>query len=138
LRCGHVIFLVDPDPDGGHIAVLFLAAIYRLLPTMFKEGRVWCVDAPLYSVVHKGKVYGGMTFEECREQAPKEVKDKEIVRIKGWGEVDETFLEPIAFDPKQRRLIKINPFENAEQAQWFRGVVAEDAVYRRKLLGLSD
>lgn len=138
LRVAHTIFLVDPDPDGGHIAVLFLAAIYRLLPDLLREGRVWCVHAPLYAVVHKGKLYGGDTFQECRAAAPKEVKDKDITRIKGWGEVDETFLEPIAFDPAVRKLIRINPFENAEQAKFFRGVVAEDAVYRRRLLGLED
>lgn len=138
LRTANIIFLVDPDPDGGHIAVLFLAAIYRLLPNLFKEGRVWCVKAPLYAVIHDGKLYGGMTFDECRAVAPKAVKDKNIVRIKGWGEVDETFLEPIAFDPKFRQLIRINPFENHEQELWFRGVVAEDAVYRRRLLGLED
>ena len=138
LRTANIIFLVDPDPDGGHIAVLFLAAIYRLLPNLFKEGRVWCVEAPLYAALHEGKLYGGMTFEECRAKAPKAVKDKNIVRIKGWGEVDETYLEPIAFDPKVRKLIRINPFENVEQEKFFRGVVAEDAVYRRRLLGLAD
>lgn len=138
LRTGNIIFLVDPDPDGGHIAVLFLAAIYRLLPDLFREGRVWCVKAPLYAVLHDGKLYGGMTFDECRKAAPKAVKDKEIVRIKGWGEVDETFLEPIAFSPEHRNLIRINPFASHEQELWFRGVVAEDAVYRRRLLGLED
>lgn len=138
LRTANVIFLVDPDPDGGHIAVLFLAAIYRLLPDLFKEGRVWCVKAPLYAVLHNGQLYGGMTFDECRSAAPKAVKDKDIVRIKGWGEVDETFLEPIAFSPEYRNLIRINPFESHEQELWFRGVVAEDAVYRRRLLGLED
>lgn len=138
LRVGKVVLLVDSDADGGHIAVLYLAAIYRLLPDMFKKGMVYCVNPVLYAVVHDKKLYGGMTFQECRDKAPKAVKDSQIVRIKGWGEVDETFLEPIAFDPKQRQLIKINPFASAEQERWFRGVVAEDAAYRRRLLGLED
>lgn len=138
LRVGNVIFLTDSDPDGGHIAVLFLTVLYRLIPDLFKEGRVWCVDAPLYAVLHNGELFGGMTFDECRAAAPKAVKDKDIVRIKGWGEVDETFLEPIAFNPKTRKMIQINPFKNPEQEQFFRGIVAEDASYRRKLLGLED
>lgn len=138
LRTANVILLVDPDPDGGHIAVLYLAAIYRLLPNLFKEGRVWCIEAPLYAVVHKDKLYGGMTFEEARAKAPSAVKDKDIVRIKGWGEVDETYLEPIAFNPGTRKMIRINPFANHDQERFFRGVVAEDAVYRRRLLGLEN
>lgn len=138
LRTANVILLVDPDPDGSHIAVLYLAAIYRLLPDMFKEGRVWCVQAPLYAAIRDNELYGGMTFAECRKAAPAKIKDREIVRIKGWGEVDETFLEPIAFSPVTRKLIRINPFENAEQERFFRGVVGENAMYRRQLLGLEN
>lgn len=138
LRVAHLILLVDPDPDGGHIAVLFLAAIYRLMPDLFKEGRVWCVKSPLFASLVNGKVYGGMTFEECRARSPKSVKDKDIVRIKGWGEVSAEWLDPIAFNPATRELIRINPFESAEQAKLFRGIVAEDAMYRRQLLGLEN
>lgn len=138
LRIGNLLFLMDADPDGSHIVTLFLAVIYRLLPDLMREGRVWVVDAPLYNVMHKGKHYGGMTFEECRAIAPAAVKNNEIVRAKGWGEVNPDVLRAIAFDPKTRRLIRINPFANVEQERFFRGVVAEDAVYRRRLLGLNE
>ena len=138
LRVANVVFLVDPDPDGGHIAVLFMAALFRLLPDLFKEGRVWCVQAPLFAALHDKKIYGGMTFQECRAAAPKSVKDGQIVRIKGWGEVNETYVGPIAFEPTQRKLIRIDAFAHAEQERFFRGVVAEDAVHRRRLLGLED
>jgi len=138
LRIGNLLFLMDADPDGSHIVTLFLAVIYRLLPDLMKEGRVWVVDAPLYNVMHKGKHYGGMTFEECRAIAPAAVKNSEIVRAKGWGEVNPDVLRAIAFDPNTRRLIRINPFANVEQERFFRGVVAEDAVYRRRLLGLNE
>lgn len=138
LRVGNVLFLMDADPDGSHIVTLFLAVIYRLLPDLMREGRVWVVDSPLYNVMHKGKHYGGMTFEECRAKAPAAVKNSEITRAKGWGEVSPDVLRAIAFDPSTRRLIRINPFENVEQERFFRGVVAEDAVYRRRLLGLEE
>lgn len=138
LRVANIIFLVDPDPDGGHIAVLFMAALWRLMPDLFRQGRVWCVQAPLYAALHNEKIYGGMTFDECRALAPKSVKNQEIVRIKGWGEVDETYVGPIAFDPKQRKLICVEAFSTVEHEKFFRGVVAEDAVHRRRLLGLED
>ncbi|MEG0374171.1 MAG: hypothetical protein RR672_00940 [Raoultibacter sp.] len=138
LRIGNLLFLMDADPDGFHIATLFLGVIYRLLPDLMKEGRVWIVDAPLYNVMHKGIHYGGMSFDECRAKAPAAVKDKEIVRAKGWGEVEPEVLEAIAFNPKTRRLIRVNPFTSVEQERFFRGVLAEDAVHRRRLLGLED
>ncbi len=137
LRVGNLLLLMDADADGFHIATLFLGVIYRLLPDMLREGRVWIIDAPLYNVVHKGKHYGGMSFEECREKAPSSVKDKDIVRAKGWGEVEPDVLEAIAFDPKTRHVIRVNPFASVEQERFFRGVVAEDAVHRRRLLGLE-
>lgn len=138
LRIGNLMFLMDADPDGFHIATLFLGVIYRLLPDLMKEGRVWIIDSTLYNVIYKGVNYGGMTFEECRALAPAAVKDRDIVRAKGWGEVEPATLEAIAFNPKTRRLIRINPFENVEQERFFRGVLAEDAVHRRRLLGLED
>jgi len=138
LRVRNLILLVDPDPDGGHIAVLFLAAIYRLLPDLLRQNRVWAVQSPpLYATLHKGVVYGGATMDECLKAAPKGTTSRQVVRIKGWGEVDETWLGPIAFDPAHRRLVSINPFENPEQEKYFRGVVAEDAQLRRQLLGLE-
>ncbi|AFH14678.1 DNA topoisomerase II large subunit [Pseudomonas phage Lu11] len=139
LRVANVFFLVDPDPDGFHIAVLYLAAIYRLMPQLYHEGRVFCVQAPLYAALDsKGTLYGGMTFDECRSAAPKSVKDQDIVRIKGWGEVGPEYIGPIAFDKRYRKLIRINPFESVADEQHFRAVVSEDAVNRRRLLGLND
>ena len=138
LRVANVIFLVDPDPDGGHIAVLFMAALWRLMPDLFRQGRVWCVQAPLFAALHGGKIYGGMNFMECRVITPKSVKDKDIVRIKGWGEVNEDYVGPIAFDPKQCKLIRVDVLATVEHEKFFRGVVAEDAVHRRRLLGLED
>lgn len=138
LRVGNIIFLADADPDGYHINVLFLAVIYRLLPDLMREGRVWVVDAPLYVAMHKGKLYGGNTFELARADAPSAVKDNDIIRAKGWGEVNEDVLEAIAFNPKTRRLIQINPFASVEAERMFRGIVAEDAVNRRRLLGLEE
>lgn len=138
LRVGNILFLSDADPDGRHINVLFLAVIYRLLPDLMRQGRVWVVNAPLYNALHDGKHYGGATFEECRAAAPSVIKDKDIVRAKGWGEVNSDIIEAIACNPTTRRLYQINPFLSKEHERFFRGVVADDAVYRRRLLGLND
>lgn len=139
LRIGNLLMLADADPDGSHINVLFLAVIYRLMPDLMKQGRVWVVNAPLYNVIDsKGNHYGGNTFEECRKAAPSTVKDKEIVRVKGWGEASPDMIEAVACNPKTRRLIQINPFASKEHERFFRAVVGDDAIYRRRLLGLEE
>jgi len=137
LRVNNVIFLVDPDPDGGHIAVLFLSAIYVLMPDLFKQGRVWCVDSPLYAAVKAGKLYRGDTFEQCKAHGKGKIKDTEIGRIKGWGEVSEAYVEPIAFDPAKRKLIRIDPFQSPQHCEYFTALVSGNAVYRRRLLGIE-
>src|SRR5690606_19031924 len=107
-------------------------------PDLLKQKRVWAVQAPLFASLQKGVVYGGMTLDECLKNSPKGTTAKQVVRIKGWGEVDEKWLGPIAFDPEHRKLICINPYENAEQEKYFSGVVGEDEQLRRQLLGLEQ
>lgn len=139
LRIGKVICLADKDEDGNQISVLMLTLIYRLFPDLFREGRVYVVDSYLYMALDKnGKLYGGNTFVECRIAAPASVKDKDIVRVKGWGEVDSRYMRPMAFDPAQRKLIQINPFASEAQRRLFHEIVAEGAEHRRKLLGLEE
>lgn len=139
LRVGNILMLADADPDGAHINVLFLAVIYRLLPDLMKQGRVWVVNAPLYNAIGSdGKHYGGNTFEECRAKAPSSVKDKEIVRVKGWGEASPEMIDAVACNPATRHLIQINPFVSKEHERFFVSVVGDDAVHRRRLLGLED
>ena len=114
---------------------LLLAVVYRLMPELMAEGRILIVNSPLYSAIYKGQVYGGSTFAECRAAAPAQVKH--IVRAKGWGEVDEDVMHEIAFNPKNRKLYRINPFASPESEVKFRQIVSESAEARRILLGLE-
>lgn len=135
LRCKAVFFLADADPDGKHINALLLAVIYRLMPDLFREGRVLIVDSPLYSAIHKGIVYGGNTYAECRAACPAGVK--QIIRAKGWGEVEPEPMYEIAFNPKNRKLFRINPFSSANSERTFREIISESPEARRILLGLN-
>ena len=130
-----MFFLADADPDGKHINALLLAVIYRLMPDLFREGRVLIVDSPLYSAIHKGIVYGGNTYAECRAACPAGVK--QIIRAKGWGEVEPEPMYEIAFNPKNRKLFRINPFSSANSERTFREIISESPEARRILLGLN-
>ena len=50
LRYGKVIILADADSDGNHIATLLLTFIYRHLPQLIKNGRVFLAQPPLYRI----------------------------------------------------------------------------------------
>src|SRR5712691_9065605 len=50
LRYGKVIILADADSDGNHIATLLLTFIYRHLPQLISNGKVFLAQPPLYRI----------------------------------------------------------------------------------------
>ena len=50
LRYGKLIILADADSDGNHIATLLLTFIYRHIPQLIKEGKVFLAQPPLYRI----------------------------------------------------------------------------------------
>ena len=50
LRYGKVIILADADSDGNHIATLLLTFIYRHLPQLIANGKVFLAQPPLYRI----------------------------------------------------------------------------------------
>ena len=57
LRWNKVIICTDADVDGFQIRTLILTMIYRLVPTLIREGYVYIAESPLYEIECKGKTY---------------------------------------------------------------------------------
>ena len=55
LRWNKVIICTDADVDGFQIRTLILTMLYRLAPTLIREGYVYIAESPLYEIVSKGK-----------------------------------------------------------------------------------
>lgn len=53
LRWSKVIICTDADVDGYQIRTLILTMIYRLMPTLIKEGKVFIAESPLYEITCK-------------------------------------------------------------------------------------
>lgn len=132
LRWNKIIFCTDADVDGFHIRTLLLTMIYRLAPTLIKEGKVFIAESPLYEINTKDKVYFAYTEAE-KEQFIKEIGSKKftIQRSKGLGENEPDMMSLTTMNPSTRRLIKVMPDDAAKTAEMFDVLLGDNLAVRR-------
>lgn len=135
LRVNKLFLLPDADVDGSHIAVLLMTLLYKLMPSLFDEGRVHVVDAPLFSAFYKNKRYFGDTHQDVAKQLPKGAPSGIIMRAKGWGEIGHEMLAHVAFNPETRKTIQVKAIQGKD-AVHFERLVGNDSQARKELLGL--
>ena len=87
LRWSKVVICTDADVDGYHIRTLILTMLYRLVPTLIREGYVYIAESPLYEINSKGKTWFAYSDREKAEivESLKGAKAT-ISRSKGLGE----------------------------------------------------
>lgn len=110
LRWSKVIICTDADVDGYQIRTLILTMIYRLMPTLIKEGKVFIAESPLYEITCKDETWFCYTEKE-KQDALLEIGDRKytIQRSKGLGENEPGMMWLTTMNPKTRRLIKVEP-----------------------------
>ena len=115
LRWNKVIICTDADVDGFQIRTLILTMIYRLMPTLIKEGKVFIAESPLYEINCKDDTYFCYTEKE-KAQVLEEIGDKKytVQRSKGLGENEPEMMWLTTMNPKTRRLIKVEPDNSPE------------------------
>lgn len=115
LRWNKVIICTDADVDGFQIRTLILTMIYRLMPTLIKEGKVFIAESPLYEISTKDETWFCYTERE-KTEALDQIGDKKytVQRSKGLGENEPEMMWMTTMNPKTRRLIKVEPDYNPE------------------------
>ena len=110
LRYHKVIVLADADSDGNHIATLLLTFLYRQMPKLIDQGRVFLAQPPLYRI-DLGKETFWALDEADRDRIVKSRdpngKGPEITRFKGLGEMMPRVLWDTTMNPDTRRLLKV-------------------------------
>ncbi len=109
LRYGRVIILADADSDGHHIATLLLTFIYRHMPQLIREGKVYLAQPPLYRI-DVGRDTHWALDEAHKASILKRVDGRakpEITRFKGLGEMMPKVLWDTTLNPKTRRLLRV-------------------------------
>ena len=86
LRYNKVIIATDADVDGMHIRLLMLTFFLQFFPDLVKKGHVYILQTPLFRVKDKNNIIYCYSEEE-RQKALNKIKNPEITRFKGLGEI---------------------------------------------------
>ncbi len=135
LRWNKVIICTDADVDGFHIRTLILTMIYRLMPTLINEGKVFIAETPLYEIGTKD-----MTYFAYDEKEKADILDKigdgkyTIQRSKGLGENQPDMMNLTTMNPETRRLIKVMPQDAERTSQMFDLLLGDDLAGRKDFI----
>jgi DNA topoisomerase IV B subunit len=109
LRYQRIVLLADADSDGHHITTLLLTFLYRHLPELIRNGRVFVALPPLYRVDIGQQTYWAADDAD-RDKILRDAKGNakpEITRFKGLGEMMPKVLWETTLNPKTRRLLRV-------------------------------
>ena len=110
LRWNKIMICTDADVDGFQIRTLILTMIYRLMPKLIEEGKVYIAESPLYEVTCKDQTYFAYNEIEM-DEIKAELGDSKytVQRSKGLGENEADMMSLTTMNPATRRLIKVTP-----------------------------
>ncbi len=135
LRWNKIMICTDADVDGFHIRTLILTMIYRLMPKLIEEGKVFIAESPLYEVTCKDQTYFAYNEIEM-DEIRKEIGDKKytVQRSKGLGENEAEMMSLTTMNPATRRLIKVTPSEAAATSEMFDLLLGDNLEDRREYI----
>jgi DNA gyrase subunit B/topoisomerase-4 subunit B len=137
LRYGKVIILADADSDGHHIATLLLTFLYRHLPQLIDNGRVFLAQPPLYRI-DIGKDTHWALDDAHRDRIIKQHGNgrshPDITRFKGLGEMMPKVLWETTLNPKTRRLLRVEIADQIVTDRVINELMGKDASARFRFI----
>ena len=132
LRWSKIIICTDADVDGYQIRTLILTMLYRLVPTLIREGFVYIAESPLFEITCKEKTWFAYNEQE-KTDILKSLEGKKVTlqRSKGLGENEPEMMWMTTMNPATRRLIKVMP-EDAERTAVYFDMLLGDNLQARK------
>ena len=137
LRWNKVIICTDADVDGFHIRTLILAMIFRLMPTLIKEGKVFIAESPLFEITYRNKgeektmfAYNEKEKADILQKYPAEKCT--LQRSKGLGENEPEMMWETTMNPVTRRLIKVVPGDEQATMETFELLLGDNLAGRKE------
>ena len=136
LRWSKVVICTDGDVDGFQIRTLILTMLYRLCPTLIREGYVYIAETPLFEITYKEKNAEKTWFAYSEKEKADIVRQLEgkkftVQRSKGLGENDPEMMWLTTMNPETRRLVRVLPDEAEETARVFDLLLGDNLAGRK-------
>jgi topoisomerase-4 subunit B len=121
LRYNRVVIATDADVDGMHIRNLLLTYFLRFFEELVSSGHVFILDTPIFRVRNKKETIYCYSETE-RDAALKKLKNNEVTRFKGLGEISpKEFKQFISNDDHLRRVTVGSMSDVKEALDFFMG-----------------
>lgn len=134
LQWDKIIICTDADVDGFQIRTLILAMLYRLVPTLIEEGKVYIAESPLFEITAKDMTFFAYSEKE-KTAIVNTLKGKfTIQRSKGLGENEPDMMWRTTMNPESRRLIKVMPNDAAITEQVFDMLLGDNLQGRKNFI----
>lgn len=135
LRWNKILICTDADVDGFQIRTLILTMIYRLMPKLIEEGKVYIDESPLYEVTCKDQTYFAYNEVEM-DKIKEEIGNQKytVQRSKGLGENEAEMMSLTTMNPATRRLILVTPDEVEKTSQMFDLLLGDNLDGRKQYI----
>ena len=135
LRWNKILICTDADVDGSQTRTLVLTMIYRLMPQLIEQGKVYIDESPLYEVTCKDQTYFAYNEVEM-DDIKKQIGDQKytVQRSKGLGENEADMMSLTTMNPATRRLILVTPDEAEKTSEIFDLLLGDNLDGRKQYI----
>ncbi len=128
-----IIICTDADVDGFQIRTLILTMLYRLVPTLIKEKKVFIAESPLFEITSGKKTYFAYSEAE-KNKITKNMPKFTLQRSKGLGENEPDMMWQTTMNPETRRLILVEEEEYLKTNEMFETLLGDNIDGRKDFI----
>jgi DNA gyrase subunit B len=134
LRYGKIVISTDSDFDGESIQVLLLTMIYRLMPELLKQEKIYIAQTPKYVIKYKDEKHYAFTDNE-KDEIVKSINGKVHVNyLKGLGELNSIDMYNTALNVETRKMVKVTIGNVEEMIKKFEIWMSDEVPPRKQFI----
>ncbi|MEG1559880.1 MAG: DNA topoisomerase subunit B [Clostridia bacterium] len=133
LKYDKIIILSDADQDGAHIRAILLTFFYRYMKELITSGHVYIGLPPLYKVQRGKDITYAYSDNELLTYT-KGIKNYDLQRYKGLGEMNPSQLWETTMNPENRSLIQVTIEDAADVEQMVTILMGDKAQSRKEYI----